>query len=162
MRNHIISLLVENKKGMVLSIFNVIDKLNINVKSMTFNECIDKTQGRISITVFLDKDTAKDLLLKLLEIDGVIKADSNIEDDMNIYELMLLKVSASPEERAIIYKIAFAYSARVVDVGQKSMTIRAIGTPEEINMIINHLKSQGVLEICCSGLTSLKKGDESL
>lgn len=162
MPKYVISLLVENKKGIVSHILNIFDKCDINIESLTFNECVDKKQGRININVFLDDDTAKNILSKLLEIDSVLKADYQTEDNMNIYELMLLKVSARPEERGIIYKTAFAYGARIIDVGQKSMTLQAVGTPDEINTIINHVKAQGILEICRSGITSLKKGDESL
>ena len=162
MPKNVISLLVENEKGIVLRILNVLDEYCLNLESLTFNKCIDQTCGRVNINVILNEDMQKDILSDLLNINGVLKADLQPENNMNKYELMLLKVSARPDERAVIYKIAFAYSARIIDVGQKSMTIRAVGTADEINMIINHVKGQGILEISRSGLTALQKGDKYL
>ena len=162
MPKYVISLLVENKKGIVSNVLSTINNQNINIESLAFNECIDKEQGRINVCIFLDNISAQSLLSALINIDGVLKADFQTENTMNTYELVLLKVSAQPEERGIIYKTAFSYNAKVIDVGQKSMTLMVVGTPEQIDIIINHVKAQGILEICRSGFIALKKGDESL
>ena len=162
MPKYIISLLVENKKGIVTRVLSVIDNQNINIGNLDFNECVDKNQGRINIFLSLNEPTAQNLLPLLLNIDGVLKADFQPENTMNTCELMLLKVSARPGERGIIYKTAFSYNAKIIDVGQESMTLMAVGTPDEIDIIINHVKAQGILEICRSGNISLKKGDKSL
>lgn len=155
----IISLLVHNHPGVLLRITGLFTRRGFNIDSLTVSETQDAQYSRMTIVVKGDDSVANQVICQVMKVADVKKAVIVPETEAICCELMLIKVNATPAERAAMYKIAATYHATVVNVGQSSMTMQATALPAELDEMIAHLAKQGILEMVRTGLTALQHGD---
>ncbi len=157
-----ISALVHNHPGVLLRVAGLFSRRGFNIESLTVSETQDPAYSRMTIVISGDNDTAEQVKRQLEKVVDVKKVAHYEMSGASCSELLLVKVNALPEERATIYKIAASYRARVLDVGQNSMTLEATGEDDSLNELIHHLQKQGILEMARTGFTALQKGDACL
>lgn len=155
----IVSLLAYNRPGVLQRITGLFTRRGFNIESITAGVTQDERYSRITIMVSGDASIAHQVIYQALKVVDVTTATILPEEDTILSELMLVKVRATPAERAAIFKIAVTYHATVVNVGQNSMTMQATAMPHELDELIHHLRKQGILELARTGMTALQCGD---
>lgn len=155
----IVSLLAYNRPGVLQRITGLFARRGFNIESITAGVTQDERYSRITVMLSGDTSIAQQVIHQALKVVDVTTATILPEEDSISSELMLVKVRATPAERAAIFKIAVTYHATVVNVGQNSMTMQATAMPHELDELIHHLKKQGILELARTGMTALQCGD---
>ena len=155
---HVISVLVENKFGVLARIAGLFSGRGFNID--TLNVAPTHSEGRSRITATLNGDEkALDQCIKQLDkLVDVIRVENYHGDEAVGRELVLLKVEASSKTRSEITQICDVFRGKIIDVAPKSLIIEATGNENKIKAFLKLLESFGVTELARTGVVSLRRG----
>ena len=123
MMKHILSVLVENKPGVLSRVTGMISRRGFNIGSLTVAPTEDENLSRMTIIVEADDVGFEQITKQLHKLVSVFKISDLTEDDAIERELVLFKVQCSPERRHEIIEIAGVFRANIVDVGKNTLTV---------------------------------------
>lgn len=163
MNKHTLSVLVENKPGVLARISGLFARRGYNIESLAVGPTEDPDLSRITVQVGVDSQLVLEQIVKqlnkLIEVIKIVE----LEDGASVgRELMLIKVKADPATRSQIIEIVQLFRGKTVDVQNDSMTIEATGSPDKLEALLEMLKPYGVRELVQSGLVALGRGGRSL
>lgn len=158
MRRQVYSLLVENTPGVTSHISGLFARRGYNIDSFSAGVTNDPRYTRITIASTGDEQILEQIEKQLAKLEDVISIRLLDPEDSVYRELVLLKVSASDEQRPSIMSIAQIFRANVVDVSRHSLIIELTGSPSKVNAFIELLSEYGILELARTGATGLGRG----
>lgn len=156
--SHIISVLVENRFGVLARISGLFSARGYNIQSLSVGPTDDPTVSRITLVVGGDEqilDQIKKQLNKL--IDTIKVVDLTTQPHLE-RELALIKVRAPYESRSEIMQIVDIFRAKIIDVGREAVTIEMTGDDGKIQAMLNLLNEFGIIELARSGKVALSRG----
>ena len=125
---HILSVLVENKSGVLSRVTGMISRRGFNIESLTVAPTEDEGLSRMTVIVEADKMGFEQITKQLHKIVSVYKVSDFTDTDTVERELVLFKVMVSPERRHEVIEITNVFRANIVDVGKSTLTIEATGS----------------------------------
>src|SRR3712207_4612731 len=131
-RKHILSILVENKPGVLARIAGLFARRGFNIETLAVGPTDDPTTSRITLTVDGALHPIDQVTKQLHKLVNVIKIRDLEPDETVARELALFKVSADAESRAEILQFSDIFRGKVIDVSKRSMTIEITGTDDKI------------------------------
>lgn len=158
--SHIISVLVENKFGVLTRISGLFSARGFNIQSLSVGETDDPTVSRITIVVAGDEailEQVKKQLNKLIDTLKVVDLTSQPHVER---ELALIKVRAPYENRSEVMQIADIFRSKIIDVSLESVTIELTGDEGKIHAMLDLLGEFGVIEIARSGKVAMSRGSK--
>jgi len=156
---HIVSVLVENKPGVLYRVANLFRRRNFNIESISVGPTERKEFSRMTITLNGDNATVEQLVKQLSKIIDVVKISMLNPKNTILRELALIKLHVKDSKvRSDILSYAQIFKGKVVDTTEDSMTVEVVGTPEKINAFLKIASSIGVKEMARTGLTALERG----
>ena len=157
MQKFVISVLVENKFGVLARVAGLFSARGYNIYSLAVGETEDPDVSRMTIVVDADEKILEQIMKQLNKLIDVIKVTDMTGEDMVDRELILLKVkAASTSVREKIIKVVDATGAEVVDVGKKTLTIEEAGDEHRVKALIELLRPYGIVEIVRTGKIALQ------
>jgi acetolactate synthase-1/3 small subunit len=163
-KTKVISVLVENKPGVLHMIANLFRRRNFNIESITVGPTEQADIARMTITVNEDEKTVVDQVIKQVakQID-VLKVEELEQGNYVMRELALIKVKVNDaKERSDIINFVDVFRGRIIDVSFDSVTVEITGTPDKIDAFLNLMKTFGILELARTGITALARGAKSI
>jgi acetolactate synthase-1/3 small subunit len=159
-----ISILVENKPGVLARIAAMFSARNYNIDSLSVAETVDPTISRITCTAVGDKLEIEQIMKQLRKLINVIRVVNftTVNGDFLTREMILIKVNAKERDRAEIMRTADIFRAKIVDASRESLTLEVTGDERKINAILELLKPFGILEIARTGQVALSRGGRRL
>jgi acetolactate synthase-1/3 small subunit len=157
MREHVLSLLVENKPGVLSRVTGLISRRGFNIDSLAVAPTDDATMSRMTVTVACDDVAYEQLIKQLHKLISVFKINDLTDGGVVMRELMLVKVVASPEKRGEIIEIANVFRAKVVDVGKNTISIEATGDGEKLVGMVDLLRAYGIREMMRTGRIAMAR-----
>ena len=158
---HIISVLVENKVGVLSHVAGLFSSRGYNIDSVAVAETHEPTVSRMTIVVDADEKILEQIMKQLRKLIDVVKVQDVTGEDFLDRELVLVKVSAKPGQRSEIMQIADAFRARTVDVNPKTLTIEVTGNQSKIGAMLELLREFGIKEIVRTGRVAMGRGSSS-
>lgn len=155
---HTLSVLVENKPGVLTRVASLFARRGFNIDSLAVGTTEDPTISRMTIVVSADTTALEQITKQLYKLINVLKVQDLDPDHMIDRELVLYKVSALPERRHEIIEIANVFRAKIVDVGRTTLTIEATGTGDKLAAMEDLLKAYGIKELARTGKIALARG----
>ena len=158
--SHIISVLVENKSGVLAKISGLFSRRGFNIESLAVGPTEDEKISRITIVVDAEVHSIEQVVKQLYKLINVIKIQEL--DPLNIVEreLVLIKVNADNSTRAEILEIVDIFRANIVDVAKKSLSIEITGNSRKIQGIEELLRPYGILELVRTGKVAISRGSK--
>ncbi|GGK07501.1 acetolactate synthase small subunit [Pilimelia anulata] len=157
-----LSVLVENKPGILTRVAALFARRGLNIHSLAVGETEHPEVSRMTIVVDADPrplEQGTKQLDKLVEVLKIVE----LEEDASVQrELLLIKVCADPSVRSRVLETVALFRARVVDVSPKVLTIEATGTTDKIAALIRDLEPYGIKEMAQSGLVAIGRGARSI
>src|SRR3989339_113798 len=155
---HAISVLVENKFGVLARIATLFAARGFNIDSLSVGETEDPEVSRMTIIVRGDDrilEQVEKQLNKLVDIIKVLdfKATRHVERD-----LALIKVNADKTNRSEILQITNTFRSKIIDVSSDSVIIEITGSEEKIEAFINMLRPFGIKEMSRTGIIAMARG----
>jgi acetolactate synthase-1/3 small subunit len=155
---HIISVLVENRFGVLARVAGLFSGRGFNIDSLCVGETEDPTVSKMTIVTHGDDRVIEQIEKQLNKLIDVIKVQDLTEEDHVERELVLIKVKAEDEKRRDILEIANIFRARVVDVNPKVLTVEITGDEEKIKAMIELLRPFGIKELVRTGKIAIPRG----
>ncbi len=158
MEKFVLSVLVENKAGVLSRISGLFSRRGYNIDSLTVCETSNPLQSRMTIVVRGDQhilDQIQKQLSKLVEVISIKKCERESSVQR---EIALFKVKAKADSRSDILATCDIYKAHIVDVSLESIVIEITGSEEKIDSLQHILEPFGILEYVKTGLTALERG----
>jgi len=155
---HTLSVLVENKPGVLTRVASLFARRGFNIDSLAVGVTEDPTLSRITIVVGGDDVRLEQVAKQLHKLINVIKIQDLDPREMVDRELVLYKVNAPPDRRHEIIEIANVFRAKIVDVGKNSLTIEATGASDKLSAMEDLLRAYGIKELARTGKIALSRG----
>ena len=154
---HTISVLVENKFGVLARVSGMFSGRGFNIDSLNVAPTHDASLSRI--TAVMKGDEAQlDLCIKQLrKLVNVVDVIDFKEGQAVERELVLVKVRASTDTRSEIVQIADIFRAKIVNLSHENLIIELTGTDDKINALVSLLEPFGILELARTGRLALKR-----
>lgn len=156
-REHTVSMLVENKAGVLSRVTGLISRRGFNIESLAVAPTEDTTMSRMTAVVICDDLAYGQLVKQLHKLISVYKISDLTDGSFVARELVLVKVSATPDRRSEVIEIANLFRAKVVDVGKNMLTIEATGNGEKLSGMVDLLRAYGVREIMRTGRIAIPR-----
>ena len=154
---HTISVLVENKFGVLARVVGMFSGRGFNIDSLNVGPTHDAELSRIT-AVLRGDDRALDLCIKQLrKLINVVEVIDFIEGAAVARELVLVKVKADSRSRPEILQIKDIFRAKIVHLSSDYMVIENTGDDEKINAFLGLLEPYGILELARTGRLALKR-----
>ena len=161
--NHIISIIVEHKPGVLYNVSNLFRCRGFNIDSVSVGPAEEAGLARITIMVRGDDRTIEQVIKQLNKLIVVIKVTRLDPESIVTRELALIKVIAlNSKARSDIINYADIFRARVVDVSSESLMMEITGTSDKIDAFISLMKPFAVKEVARTGITALSRGAKSV
>ena len=154
---HTISVLVEDEAGVLTRIAGLFARRGFNIESLAVGPAEQGGFSRITMVVPGDDRIIEQLTKQLYKLINVLKVQDITEIPCVERELMLMKVNATSATRSEIVELAQIFRARVVDIGEDSLTLEVVGDPGKMVAIVQVLNKFGIKEIARTGKVSLTR-----
>ena len=161
MKPHTLSVLVENKAGVLSRVTGLFSRRGFNIESLAVGPCEEPGMSRITIVVIGDDEKVEQVMKQLNKLIDIIKVSDLTENERVERELALIKVTAEAgTSRAEIMQIASVFRAQIIDVGSKSVILEVTGDTDKIDALEKLLRQYGVKELVRTGRIGILRGSK--
>jgi acetolactate synthase I/III small subunit len=158
-KNHVISVLVENKPGVLARISSMFARRGFNIHSLAVGPTMDPDMSRITLVV--DGPEMEQIIKQLYKLVHVVKVTELAQGEGVEREVMLLRVSTESTQRSDVLDTARIFDASAVDVGLDTITFELTGDPARLADFLELMRPYGVIDIAKSGRIALKRDPKS-
>jgi acetolactate synthase I/III small subunit len=162
MTTHTMSVLVENKPGVLARVAGLFSRRGFNIHSLAVGPTENPDISRMTIVVAVDElplEQVTKQLNKLVNVIKIVELDSAAAVQR---ELLLVKVRADTTVRSQVLETVALFRAKVVDVCPEALTIEATGTADKLDALLRMLEPCGIREIAQSGMVALGRGARAI
>lgn len=154
---HTISVLVENKFGVLTRVAGLFSGRGYNIDSLNVAPTHDDTASRMTIVTHGDEATLEQIVKQLKKLPDALKVLDFREGEYVDRELVLVKVGVDSKSRAEVMQITDIFRAKIVDVQPKSLTIEITGNESKVEKFIELMKAFGVLDLTRTGKAAMQR-----
>ena len=155
--DHIISVLVENKFGVLSRVAGLFSGRGFNIESLSVAPALDPTVSMMTIVTSGDDRIIEQIVKQLNKLIDVIKVVDLNEMEFVSRETALIKVHTRPEDRAEALRITDIFRANVIDSTPTTYTLEVTGDTKKIEAIINLLQPLGIKELVRTGRVAIAR-----
>ena len=162
MSRHTLSVLVENKPGVLARIAGLFSRRGFNIDSLAVGPTEHPDISRITIVVSVDAlplEQVTKQLNKLVEVIKIVELDGSASVSR---ELLLVKVRADATTRGQVLEVVQLFKAKVVDVATDAITVQVVGNQDKLEDFLRIVEPFGVRELVQSGMVAIGRGSRSI
>jgi acetolactate synthase I/III small subunit len=160
-RKHVLSILVENKPGVLARIAGLFARRGFNIDTLAVGPTEDENISRITLTVDGAVHPIDQVTKQLHKLVNVLKIRDMEPEETIAREMALFKVTAAVESRAEIMQFAEIFRADIVDVSRRTMTIEVTGSADKIEAFERMIRPHGLVEMVRTGEIAIARGRDS-
>jgi acetolactate synthase-1/3 small subunit len=162
MSRHTLSVLVENKPGVLARVAGLFSRRGFNIESLAVGPTEHSEISRMTIVVSVDELPLEQVTKQLNKLVNVIKI-VELDPAASVQrELLLVKVRADATVRSQVLETVQLFRAKVVDVSPEAVTVEATGTADKLDALLRMLEPYGVREMVQSGMVAIGRGARSI
>jgi acetolactate synthase-1/3 small subunit len=162
MSTHTLSVLVENKPGVLARVAGLFSRRGFNIESLAVGPTEHEEISRITIVVSVEGAVLEQVTKQLNKLINVLKIVELEEKQAVARELLLVKVRADDTTRRGVLETVELFKAKVVDINTEVLTIEVTGAPPKLDAMITMLEPYGIREMVQSGTVALGRGARSI
>ncbi|MEU4409580.1 MULTISPECIES: acetolactate synthase small subunit [unclassified Streptosporangium] len=162
MSRHTLSVLVENKPGVLARVASLFSRRGFNIDSLAVGPTEHADISRMTIVVNVADLPLEQVTKQLNKLVNVLKIVELDPAQSVQRELTLIKVRADAENRSSVLELVNLFRARCVDVSSDAVTIEVTGTPDKLQAFIKVLEPFGIKELVQSGMVAIGRGARSI
>ena len=160
-QTRLLSVLVENKPGVLNRVASMIRRRGFNIDSLSVGPTEDEAVSRMTIAVHVGRQQAEQATKQLAKLIDVITIDDITGLRSVAHELLLVRMHSPPEKRPEILEVVSIFRGRVVDVAASSLIIEITGSSQKVENFIELMRPYGIKELARSGAVALVRGDRA-
>ena len=154
---HTISVLVENKFGVLTRVTGLFSGRGYNIDTLNVGPTENPDVSRMTIVTRGDDATVDQIVKQLNKLVNVLEVRDFREGEYVDRELVLLKVGVDAKSRAEVMQITDIFRAKIVDVQPKSLTVEITGDESKVEKFIELMKNFGVMDLTRTGRIAMKR-----
>lgn len=162
MSKHTLSVLVEDKPGVLARVAGLFSRRGFNIDSLAVGPTEYPDVSRMTIVVNVEDLPLEQVTKQLNKLIHVIKIVELEPESAVCRELLLVKVRADLQSRGQVLEAVQLFRAKVVDVSTEAVTIEATGTGDKIEALLRVLEPFGIKEMTQSGMVAIGRGARSI
>jgi len=162
MSKHTLSVLVENRPGVLTRVAALFARRAFNIHSLAVGPTEHEGISRMTVVVDVDELPLEQVTKQLNKLINVIKIVELEPANSVQREMLLVKVRADLQTRSHVLETAELFRARVIDVAPDAVTIEATGSPDKLEALLKVLEPFGIRELAQSGLVGIGRGNRSI
>jgi acetolactate synthase I/III small subunit len=162
MTQHTLSVLVEDKPGVLARIAGLFSRRGFNIQSLAVGPTEHPEISRMTIVVNVEESPLEQVTKQLNKLVEVIKIVELDPEQSVTRELVMVKVSATPETRSQVLDVVQLFRAKVIDVATDAVTIQITGNSGKIADLLRVLEPFGIRELVQSGMVAIGRGSRSI
>jgi acetolactate synthase-1/3 small subunit len=159
---HTLSVLVENKPGVLARISGLFARRGFNIDSLAVGPTEHPEISRMTIAVNVESSPLEQVTKQLNKLVNVIKIVELEPSSAVQRELLLVKVRADLDNRSHVLETVQLFRAKVIDVSPDSVTVEATGSADKLSALLRMLEPFGVKELVQSGMVAIGRGPRSI
>ncbi|MEV5002584.1 acetolactate synthase small subunit [Nocardioides sp. LML1-1-1.1] len=162
MAQHTLSVLVEDKPGVLARISALFSRRGFNITSLAVGPTEHPEISRMTIVVNVESSPLEQVtkqLNKLVEVIKIVELDNAASVTR---ELVLVKVGATAENRSQVLDVVQLFRAKVIDVAADAVTMQVVGNADKITDFLRVLEPFGIRELVQSGMVAIGRGSRSI
>jgi acetolactate synthase-1/3 small subunit len=160
-QSRLLSVLVENKPGVLNRVASMVRRRGFNIDSLSVGPTDDASVSRMTITVHVGRQQAEQATKQLAKLIDVISIDDVTGQRVVAHELLLIRMHAPTNRRRDVLDIVDIFRGRVVDIAMESVIIEVTGSTEKVDNFIELMRPFGIKEVARSGAVALVRGDDA-
>ena len=157
-RKHVLSILVENKAGVLTRIAGLFARRGFNIDTLTVGPTEDEQISRVTLTVDGALHPIDQVTKQLHKLVNVLKIRDLEPEESVSRELALFKIACDSGTRGEVMQIAGIFRGKVVDIGRRSVVVEVTGTDEKIEAFENMVRPFGLIEMMRTGEIAISRG----
>jgi acetolactate synthase I/III small subunit len=154
---HTISILVENKFGVLTRVAGLFSGRGYNIDTLNVAPTQDADTSRMTVVTRGDDATLEQIVKQLKKLIDVIEVQDFREGEFVDRELVLAKVSVDSKSRAEVMQITDIFRAKIVDVQPRSLTVEITGDESKVEKFLTLMKTFGILELTRTGKVAMAR-----
>jgi len=159
---HVISVLVENKPGVLARIAGMFSGRAFNIHSLAVAPTLDMDYSRMTIVTHGSQQLIEQIIKQLRKLINVVKVQDLTSGDYVDREMILIRLKATAGKRAEVLRITDIFRGKVVDVTHDTITLEVSGAQGKIDAILELLAPVGIKDLIRSGTIAIPRGKETL
>ena len=159
-RKHVLSILVENRPGVLTRIAGLFARRGFNIETLTVGPTDDPSISRVTLTLAGAVHPIDQVTKQLHKLVNVLKIRDMEPEETVAREMAMFKVSAAVENRAEIIQFAEIFRAKIVDVARRTMTIEVTGSADKIEAFERMVRPHGLIEMVRTGEIAIARGSD--
>ncbi len=159
-RKHVLSILVENRPGVLARVAGLFSRRGFNIDTLAVGPTDDPNISRITLTLDGAVHPIDQVTKQLHKLINVLKIRDMEPTETVAREMALFKVSAAVENRAEIVQFAEIFRAKIVDVSRRALIVEVTGSHDKIEAFESMLRPHGLLEMVRTGEVALARGGD--
>ncbi|WP_347041695.1 acetolactate synthase small subunit [Brachybacterium nesterenkovii] len=159
---HTLSVLVENKPGVLTRVAALFARRGYNISSLAVGPTEHPEISRITVAVDVAEQPLEQITKQLNKLVNVLKIVQLEPRQTVVRELMLVKVTADSSSRTSVLEVVQMFRAKVVDASSDAVTIEATGAEDKLRALLSMLEPFGIREIVKSGAVAISRGGRSI
>lgn len=162
MTRHTLSVLVEDKPGVLARVSSLFSRRGFNIESLAVGPTEVPEVSRMTIVVSVERLPLEQVTKQLNKLVNVLKIVELDEDTSVQRAIALVKVKADAGQRSSILEVVQLFRAKVVDVALDAVTIEVTGNDDKIEALLKLLEPYGIKELVKSGVIAVSRGGRSI
>ena len=154
---HTISVLVENKFGVLTRIAGMFSGRGFNIDTLNVAPTLDPSTSRMTIVVSGDDTVLEQVTKQLNKLIDVIHIDDYHDEDVVERELLLMRVKVDPVNRTEVMQLCDIFRAKIVDVQIKNLSIEVTGNESKVQKFIMLMENFGIADLTRTGKIALAR-----
>lgn len=159
---HVISVLVENKPGVLARVAGMFSGRGFNIHSLAVAPTLDTQYSRMTIVSHGSDQIVEQIIKQLRKLINVLKVQDLTSGDHVDREMILIRMKATAAKRAEVLRITDIFRGKVVDVTHDTIALEVTGSQSKIEAILELLTPLGILELIRTGTVAIPRGRKTL
>ena len=159
---HVISIIVENKPGVLMRVAGLFSRRGYNIESLTVGVTENPKLSRMTIVVDGDEDILEQIQKQLYKLIDTVKVIDLPKDSSVRRELIMIKVSVDKHTRGEVVQMVEVFRGKIVDVGESTLTVEITGEEGKLEAFIGLMDKYGIKELVRTGKVALHRGERTV
>ncbi len=161
-KRYTLAILVNNHSGVLMRVVGLFSRRGYNIDSLSVGVTEDPAISRITIVVTGDRAVVEQIKKQVGKLYDVIRVHEMTSRTSLQYELVMVKISVTPETRTSIVELGEIFKAKVLDVTETTLSMQLTGSLDKIESFLGLVSPYGIVEMVRTGITALERGSRPL
>ncbi len=154
----VISVLVENKPGVLARVSGMFSGRGFNIHSLAVAPTLDPQYSRMTIVTAGNEQIIEQIIKQLRKLINVVKVQDLTRGDYVDREMILVRIKSAAADRSQVLSAANIFRGKVIDIGHNNITVEMTGSQNKLDAFLQIMAPMGIIELIRTGMVAIPRG----